>query len=1700
LRFGIAPRDLETIDSAQLLGLVVADAALTDAGYPADRSDHSRTAVVMGVTGGLEMLGHMSARLAFNQVKRALEANGLEPALVAKILASYGEQFAPWRESSFPGLLGNVVAGRIANRLNLGGANMVVDAACASSLAAVGQATLELRSGRSDLVVAGGMDTFTDPFMFTCFCKTPALSPSEETRPYDQRADGTVLGEGLGVLILKRLTDAQRDQDRIYAIIRGLGGSSDGKGTSIFAPSPKGQLRAMEAAYREAGFSPATVEMIEGHGTGTQAGDNAEVSALIELMGHQRPTGVNDSWCALGSVKSQIGHAKAAAGAAGLIKAILSLYHKVLPPSLKAKRPLTPLEAEDCPLYLNVEARPWLAQAQHPRRAAVSSFGFGGSNFHCLLEEGPVPKPLDEAGQFLIPLSGPHPGALLAKMDELTWADDPRELDAKVHPLYSQFRPDDPFRLVLTGDFVEIAEAWPEAKRLLSAIERGQYPNWPDGFHWSAQTQPFPLRLIVSPQDYQPNQGRALAIAFPAYQAALDLANELAPWPLGKILFPAKLAATQGSYPEAVTQSPYLGVISSLAQGALWSSLGLSPASVEGFGSGFLTAAYLAGALTIQDAFQLAQAYAQPSLAPELVAKIDWSTPRAPLFDEDQPIKDASDLRLALTKILGNPKTLFPEYHQDPRQTYLVIGARSRLMGRDVLKLADGQWSAQSLARIVASLASQGHRLALNMWATSPSSFPTPQGHYVTLTGANLFNAQKADKALKAPEPQVNCPVAEKALAQRDNLSDSSLKDLVALQAETLRALRELTQEMRLSRAPQPAGSFTGSPMAFPATIPSFTPSSISSSSQPTIQPTTQPATQLTSQATKSTAKTSLAPLTPESSPQSVWPMILEILSQETGYPAESLTESMDLEDDLGLDSIKRMELFAVLAERFPTLPMGQIQPRNLGELARFCQDPGLRSDQERSELTLSDAPTLAASAPTTTISATIPLTPPGASALDPQAILLEVLTQETGYPADSLKPDLDLESDLGLDSIKRVEILSTLSERLPNLNPATLAGATTVGELTTELAKGLATTPNPEPNLLAPSLSSNLAPSLAAASSSASSAEFSAQRAMELVAKETGYPVDLLTPNMELENDLGLDSIKRVEILSALAEKAPNLVVDQANLAAATTLGDWLAVFEPEPLIIAESIKAPAPMAKRGNGKGNGRALLDQALLSQSPPSLFQVEPETRLPESGPSPWPTEGLARLVGTDSLTKDLEKELKKRGYRVESRSWRYDFEKWRGSPADLLFLVWPGPDRGPQIITQALKALEVSGPSLKAVVGLSFLGGSFGFPRPSEGVALGNSISGALVGLLKCAAREWPEVATRALDLPLAVYEMPQPGWVSAIIENAAAPGPVELGLSAIDRLTGLALKPYSPEESPEPLLSPGDTVVVTGGGRGVTAAVLREMARLFRPRLVILGRTPLGPPEPEWLAALTTDQEIKASLHQASGARLTPRELGERARLILKSRELKKNLDSLAETGAQVEYLSGDFTRPAALEAVARRVRAKHGPIRGFIHGAGVLADHPILGKNQDDFARVYATKTQIAAHLLEAFQTEPLKLVVFFSSSTARFGRQGQSDYAAGNEVLNKTAWELSSLHPNTRVLAVNWGPWAGGMVNETLAGQFHAQGVGLIGLKEGAETFVRLIRSPVGDPAEVVVLGSGTNLAALTEYARGQNTRGQR
>lgn len=306
MEFGIPPTNIPSTDTSQLLALIVAKQVLGDAtnGKIAEM-DRSRISVILGVAAGLELLGEMAGRLGKPIWKKSLREEGITEDQVLRICERITSHYTPWKESTFPGLLGNVVAGRIANHFDLKGTNCTADAACASSFAALSAAVNELRLGSSDLVVTGGVDTNNDPFLFISFSKTPALSPTHDCRPFSDQADGMVSGEGIGMVALKRLDDAERDGNKIYAVIRGVGTSSDGTGTSIYSPVAEGQAKALQRCYENAGYGADTVELVEAHGTGTKAGDGTEFKGLSLVFDDEKIKRDDRQFSALGSVKSQ---------------------------------------------------------------------------------------------------------------------------------------------------------------------------------------------------------------------------------------------------------------------------------------------------------------------------------------------------------------------------------------------------------------------------------------------------------------------------------------------------------------------------------------------------------------------------------------------------------------------------------------------------------------------------------------------------------------------------------------------------------------------------------------------------------------------------------------------------------------------------------------------------------------------------------------------------------------------------------------------------------------------------------------------------------------------------------------------------------------------------------------------------------------------------------------------------------------------------------------------------------------------------------------------------------------------------------------------------------------------------------------------------------------------------------------------------
>ncbi|MFJ6793012.1 SDR family NAD(P)-dependent oxidoreductase [Streptomyces sp. NPDC091268] len=369
LAHGIPPASLAGIEPVQLLALEISARALADAGYGKDRAfDRSRTSVVFGAEAGTELAGAYGLR-------------ALHPAYLGELPPELDDQLPRLSEDSFPGVLANVIAGRVANRLDLGGANCTVDAACASSLAALDLACRQLRDGDSDMVLCGGADVHNGINDYLLFASVRALSPTGRCRPFDAAADGIALGEGVGALVLKRLADAERDGDRIYAVVKAVGAASDGRSLGLTAPRPEGQRRALERAYARAGITPADVGLVEAHGTGTVVGDSTELAVLNEVFAS---AGAAPGSCALGSVKSQLGHTKCAAGLAGLIKAARAVQAGVRPPTLHLEAPNPAWDADRSPFFFDAEPRPWSAPAER-RIAGVSAFGFGGTNYHAVL-------------------------------------------------------------------------------------------------------------------------------------------------------------------------------------------------------------------------------------------------------------------------------------------------------------------------------------------------------------------------------------------------------------------------------------------------------------------------------------------------------------------------------------------------------------------------------------------------------------------------------------------------------------------------------------------------------------------------------------------------------------------------------------------------------------------------------------------------------------------------------------------------------------------------------------------------------------------------------------------------------------------------------------------------------------------------------------------------------------------------------------------------------------------------------------------------------------------------------------------------------------------------------------------------------------------------------------------------------------------
>jgi acyl transferase domain-containing protein len=389
LHYGLPPKRAKAMDPQHRLLVDLAREAIQDAGWERRAFDRARTGVFVGLSTSdyrqLTSARLMSAMLADG----SLHHDGGDDELLTAIEDATDTALAPLQAFSLPGCLLNMAPSTVSSVFDLGGPSFALDAACSSTLVALHQAVMQLRTGTVSAALVGGVFLNLTPDVLVGFSRIGALSRQGVCRPFDERADGFVLGEGGALLVLRPLADAVADGDRVYAVIRGVGATNDGGGAGPMTPQPSGQAAAMRAAYRDAGVAPGTIGMIEAHGTATTAGDRAELEALriVRAEESQRLP------CYLSATKALIGHTLPAAGAAGLIKAALALHHAMIPPQPSITpgpdHPLAEAGLEVC-----VEPTPWDRPETHGRRAAVSSFGFGGTNVHAVLEEAPS-RPAD---------------------------------------------------------------------------------------------------------------------------------------------------------------------------------------------------------------------------------------------------------------------------------------------------------------------------------------------------------------------------------------------------------------------------------------------------------------------------------------------------------------------------------------------------------------------------------------------------------------------------------------------------------------------------------------------------------------------------------------------------------------------------------------------------------------------------------------------------------------------------------------------------------------------------------------------------------------------------------------------------------------------------------------------------------------------------------------------------------------------------------------------------------------------------------------------------------------------------------------------------------------------------------------------------------------------------------------------------------
>ncbi len=1609
----------EATDIAHWLALEVALQAVGDAGYTRETIPGDRTGVIVGnsLTGEQTRSNVLRTRWPF--VRRALRAALTERGRSARQIAEveawleayYKSVFPPVGSDSLAGGLSNTIAGRICNFLDLHGGGYTVDGACSSSLLAVATAANGLVHGDLDLALAGGVDISLDTFELIGFSKTMALTRTDMT-VYDRRGSGFIPGEGCAFVVLKRLEDAERDGDHIYAVLRGWGISSDGGGTGLTAPSPSGQAMALKRAYARAGYSMDSLSFIEGHGTGTRAGDKAELEGIAIAIGEE--SNAPDRFCGVTSLKSVIGHAKAAAGIGGFVKAVMAVNRRVIPPTANCKTPHPAFDDVARKLYPVLQGT--VLDPDSVVRAGVSGMGFGGINCHVTVESGGPPSDrlepsveeralmVSQQDTELFALSGEDLQALTRSVDRLKDRCQGIAMGEMVDLAAATNREVEagaPLRCaVVAGKPDELEERLEALSELLDQTDLTRETVVHDRARtvWAGMSRNAPrVGMLFPGQGSQKlNMARVLVERHPWARALVEeadaCAREVGGEPPSRLIYKAM---DRAAGPEEV--DGWFRVLSQTENAqpaiclssAIWhtflSHLGVTPAAVGGHSLGELTAFHAAGAFDFRTLMRLAairgRAMAAPSDEAGTMVSLFCSQERA------QEIVDQVSGYVVLANINGPRQTVLSGEKEaideavrvaaktgiQTRRLKVSNAFHSRLMEEAARLLSNAQVLPETFDQLTTRLFSSLDGKPVSPGLPLRRHFSNQVLARVDFVSLSRSFIDTCDVVLEVGTGRVLSGMFE-AIAGDDGpaclpveSAPENDQDLnVALAALFTRGASiewSALYDRRLVRTFVPASErvFVENPCERPFKVPDRV--------------------EVTGKAEAPAA-------------------LLDLVPEGVDLTAEELDAYLEARRGFIADVIR-----ADIRHLSSTTGLPSTQVIDAAWTEGEAEAAGEPAESEESP-------------------------PEAGGALTREAIervIVEEVETLTGFPRDSFDMEARLLDGLNMDSLRTGEFVANVARRLQ------LDGVDTFAFVNNTLAEAA----DRFEQLLKEQSPERFAgeggaePTGAEQTSSEGPPDVLAV-VMEEASRVSGYPLETLDSAAVVEKDLGL---------------GPDLLKQLLN-ACSTRLGTDIHV-DLEPLAQRSLAQLASILERMVATQAAGRPTLEVARptwVREFEPELV-VEPRPPLPawwgQRQEDDWKTSRILLLhngAGSDHA-EALQNGLLRRGAQVQLATYEEASERNLASDPGFSHLIAVLPQtrdeaRGPgQLREMVARLASVAAPPPASeaprrrttVAYVQFGGGYFG-TRP-EFAYVHRVGAQALAASLHL---ERTDLRVRVIDLS---PTLDPERAAEAVIEEINTPAPYAAAGYDFE-LTRRVLKPRLLQPvryRPRPVkLGEEDVIVVSGGGRGITAACALGLARATRARCALLGRSP------------------------------HPKDAPNRA----SSQEILETLDRFQSHGLNAAYYACDVEDLEAVRSVIARIQADLGPVTAVVHGAGLNRPRPAAQVSVDAALEEIGPKVIGAMNLMASVDTDRLKLFAGLTSIIGITGMPGNAWYGFSNEVLDVLLRRFGADHPDTTTVSVAFSIWKETGLGVKLGSVEKLQKIGIeaIETRDGVERFVHL------------------------------------